>query len=205
MPGLQKLTRIREYLSGLGGRFFWTRIIIVAGFLAGILLSTRLWISTRNFPLVPVVRGLPQIPSPLDYFCLLGLIVLLLLIALSSKPGKYIAGFLALIAVLGFFDQCRWQPWAYQYSLMLAAFGFFYWRGGQPQDQPAVLNMCRLILAGIYFYSGLQKINPNFASSRFSSSFWRRRSDRIAGASAGDGSSLPGGVPRHRTPHSESS
>ena len=167
MPGLQKLTRIREYVSALGGRFFWTRIVIVAGFLAGILLSTRLWISTRNFPLVPVVRGFPQIPSPLDYFCLLGLIVLLLLIALSSRPGKYIAGVLVLIAVLGFFDQCRWQPWAYQYSLMLAAFGFFYWKGGQPQDQPAVLNMCRLILAGIYFYSGLQKINPNFAPHVF--------------------------------------
>jgi hypothetical protein len=136
-------------------------------FLAGILLSRHLWISTRHFPLVPIIRGLPQIPFPLDYICLVCLIVLLLLIGSSSKPQNYILAFLLLAIILGLLDQNRWQPWAYQYLLMLAVFGVFYWKGGHIEDQEAALNMCRLIVVSIYFYSGLQKINPNFAAHVF--------------------------------------
>jgi len=167
MPGQHKLTAIRRYLSGLGDRLFWTRLTVAFGFLAGVLLSTHLWLSARNYPLVPVVRWLPHIPSPLGYFCLACLIVLLVLVGVDYKPGKCIVALLVLLAVLGFFDQCRWQPWAYQYSLMLVALGFFYWKGGHIQDEEAALNMCRLILVCIYFFSGLQKINPNFAARVF--------------------------------------
>jgi hypothetical protein len=167
MPGHHKFTAMRRYLSSLGDRLFWTRLTVAFGFLAGVLLSIHLWLSTRNYPLVPVVRGLSHIPSPLDYFCLVCLIGLLLLVGVDYKPGKCIAALLVLIAVLGFFDQCRWQPWAYQYSLMLAAIGFFYWKGSHIHDEEAALNMCRLIMISIYFYSGLQKINPNFAPHVF--------------------------------------
>jgi hypothetical protein len=46
---------------------------------------------------------------------------------------------------------------------MIATFGVFYWRSGRIEDQEAALNMCRLIVVSTYFYSGLQKINSDFA------------------------------------------
>jgi uncharacterized membrane protein YphA (DoxX/SURF4 family) len=91
----------------------------------------------------------------------------LVLIALSSTPKVYITVFLALVIVLALLDQCRWQPWAYQYSLMLATLAVFYWKGGRLEDESATLNICRLIIASIYFYSGLQKLNSTFAAHVF--------------------------------------
>src|ERR1700733_14031222 len=39
-----------------------TRTTVVAGFIAGLLLSPKLWVSTRLYPLVDVVHGLPHLP-----------------------------------------------------------------------------------------------------------------------------------------------
>jgi uncharacterized membrane protein YphA (DoxX/SURF4 family) len=50
---------------------------------------------------------------------------------------------------------------------MLAVLAVFYWKGGKDADQDAALNICRLIIASIYFYSGLQKLNPTFAAHVF--------------------------------------
>ncbi len=155
-----------RFLSA-GSRILWTRIVIASCFFIALVLSKHVWITSRHFPLIPVVSGLPQIPYPFDYACLAALAVLLVFIASSSAPKIYLLSFLTLLAVLALLDQCRWQPWAYQYSLMLAALAVFYWKGGKTSDENAALNICRLIVASIYFYSGLQKLNPTFAAHVF--------------------------------------
>jgi uncharacterized membrane protein YphA (DoxX/SURF4 family) len=62
---------------------------------------------------------------------------------------------LAFAALAAVGDQSRCQPWFYQYAVMLAALAF-------SARSDAGLHTSRLIVAAIYFWSGLQKLNPNF-------------------------------------------
>jgi uncharacterized membrane protein YphA (DoxX/SURF4 family) len=165
--GIQKKEPAPSRFLSAGDRIFWSKIVIASSFFVAVVLSKNVWLTTRHFPLIPVFSGLPQIPYPFDYLCLASLALLLVLIASSSAPKFYLISFLSLLAALALLDQCRWQPWAYQYSLMLAVLAVFYWKGGKAADQDAALNICRLIIASIYFYSGLQKLNPTFAAHVF--------------------------------------
>lgn len=67
------------------------------------------------------------------------------------------SGTLAVFLALG--DTSRLQPWFYQYSFMFAALCLFGWGRMGALD---ALNVCRLIVAATYFWSGLQKANAGF-------------------------------------------
>jgi uncharacterized membrane protein YphA (DoxX/SURF4 family) len=140
---------------------------VIAGFLAGILLSPKLWVSARFYPLVPAVPHLPPIPHPLGYICYLALILLLFAAAFVARPRVYLFSFVAFIAIYSLWDQTRWQPWAYQYWLMLLALGCYSWKPDDAIGQRDALNICRLIIGVTYFYSGLQKMNSRFVSEGF--------------------------------------
>ena len=137
---------------------------LVLGFLFGILLSPKLWVNTRYYPLVPALPHLPAIPYPLDYVGYGALLVLLFASLFSMKPRVYIFAFCALIAVWSLWDETRWQPWAYQYWLMMIALGCYSWRPDDLVGRRDSLNICRLIMGFTYVYSGSQKFNPRFAS-----------------------------------------
>jgi methylamine utilization protein MauE len=137
---------------------------VVAGLAAGMLLSPKLWVSTRFYPLVPVFHWLPRVPYPLDYICYAALLLLLGAIAFAAKPRIYILAFVTFMGLYALLDQTRWQPWAWQYWLTLIAFGCY---SGKPDDligQRDTLNICRLIMGCTYFYSGFQKLNADFVS-----------------------------------------
>ncbi len=144
-------------------RVVYTNAAIVLGLASGILLSPKLWINTRFYPVIPVIHGLPRIAYPLDYILAAGMFLLLALSGLAPKPRKYILGCTALLFVLALLDQTRWQPWLFLYVFMFVAMGCFSWQQRDDQGQENALNICRLIIAGTYFYSGLQKMNPRFA------------------------------------------
>jgi hypothetical protein len=63
-------------------------------------------------------------------------------------------------------DQNRWQPWFYQYLLMFAVLALAP-APDDPECGEASLNACRLIVAAIYFWSGLQKLNINFTDDNY--------------------------------------
>jgi uncharacterized membrane protein YphA (DoxX/SURF4 family) len=69
-----------------------------------------------------------------------------------------------LAAIFVFQDISRLQPWLYQYSFMLAAVGL---SGIGRLDAQNALNACRLIIAFIYFWSGLQKAHASFAKDQY--------------------------------------
>ncbi len=144
-------------------RIAYTRAALVLGMASGILFSPKLWISSRFYPLTPLIHSLPRIPFPLDYILAGGLFLLLVLAGVARKPRIYILGFVALLFFLALFDQTRWQPWVYLYLFMLLALGCFSWKASDSVGQENALNICRLIIATTYFYSGLQKMNPRFA------------------------------------------
>ncbi len=127
-----------------------------AGLFCGCLISRRLWLSSRLYPLSPVL-GFPALSSPWDGWFFWAALAVLALIPLARNPRPWIALFLAVAIVAALQDQSRWQPWFYQYLFMLAALGLSHERNPE-----AGLNTCRLILASAYIWSGLSKLNPRF-------------------------------------------
>lgn len=132
------------------------KVAIVLGCAAGLLLSPRLWLSDRIYPLTPVLSAFPLFPAPWGSAAYCALLLLLLMIAILPRPRIFIMAFAILALILTLQDQSRLQPWFYQYVLMLLAIAF----GGER-------NTCRFIVAAIYIWSGLSKFNPAFAEGTF--------------------------------------
>src|SRR6201999_1551324 len=73
--------------------------------------------------------------------------------------------FLGIMLLFCLGDQTRWQPWVFQYSLLMAVIALVP-LDGQASQQRA-LNLGRLIVAFTYVFSGLQKLNSNFMFGDF--------------------------------------
>ena len=75
LPGIRHILPIgygfvaanRRFLFGPASRIYWLKVIVSIGFLFGLLLSPNLWVSSRFYPLTPVLNVLPPIPYPLDW------------------------------------------------------------------------------------------------------------------------------------------
>ncbi len=157
-------SRLRALRLSAYNRLDYAKTAVALGFVAGFLLSHRLWISTRTYPLISAIPGLRPIPYPYDYVCAVVLFLLPWVIARSPRPRPSIFGFAVLLIFVGLFDQTRWQPWAYLYLFILLALASSSWKREHTQSQENALNICRLILVATYFYSGLQKMNRHFAA-----------------------------------------
>jgi hypothetical protein len=135
------------------------RVVLVLATLCGFALSTRLWLSTgRTFPNVPVFDLLPPVPAPLDLAWLVALVALLAWSAVSRRPRPYLFAALALAVPLALWDATRWQPWFYQYVFML----FVIASAPEAEGEEATLRACGLLVASLYFWAGVQKLNPRF-------------------------------------------
>ena len=155
-PGLSNLHSAPERQTAL-----LVRVTAVAiGF--SFLLSWKLWLSSRLFPLAPVSNHLPEIPYPIDYIWFLSLLALLAVVILLPRSRKLVLILVFLAALLSLWDQTRWQPWFYQYLFMLAAFGLLVSKKNDNEGNRAALDACRLIVASIYLWSGVQKLNVTF-------------------------------------------
>lgn len=155
-----------EWLTG-AARAEWLKAALALALASGMLLSLRLWLSDRDYPLVPVLPWLPAIPAPLDWIWLGAVLLLLGLVAAMPRPGRLIAALLGLALLLCAWDQSRWQPWAYVYLCMLGALGAGWWNASPDRAPEAALNICRLIMAATYFWSGVQKLNASFVKIVF--------------------------------------
>jgi hypothetical protein len=144
-------------------RVVWLKGVVAAGLAAGLLLSAPLWIGPRSFPFAPAFAAAAAIPTWVEMPAFLLLLSALAVTLLARSAGWAILLVLVVAAVLASRDQMRWQPWFYQYAFMLAALGFCS-PVAHDEKREALLNTCRLIVASIYFYSGLQKLNPAFVN-----------------------------------------
>ncbi len=143
-------------------RIEWIKRTVLCFFLIGILLSFKLWISDRNFPMTPLFDSLNSISSSVNYvlfFCSIGLIISLFFI----KNRWLYFSLLILFVFLILQDQNRLQPWVYIYLLLLLS--YFLFKEAKHQQ----LNFMRIILIGVYFWSGMQKLNPQFNEVAFKS------------------------------------
>lgn len=157
----------RHFLFGGASRIFWLRTITVLGLASSLYLSVGLWVRVSTFPSVPALTFFPDLPVMLEgvlFGLLLGLLAVLLFV---KNPRKIICAVLALMGFFIMFDQLRLQPWVYQYFCMLMVFAAYSWNWRDSVGRINTLHTLRLLVAGIYFYSGLQKITLPFFSSVF--------------------------------------
>jgi hypothetical protein len=148
-------------------RAFWLKLTLIVAFSSGFLLSSKLWVASRFFPTAPLSEFLPPIPASLDYIWFGTLWVCLFAMAIAPKPQLFIWTFILLVGGLSAWDQNRWQPWCYQYLFMIGALNCYPWGRVDATRQEAVLNVCRLVVASIYFWSGVQKMNVIFFEETF--------------------------------------
>lgn len=144
-------------------RLLWLKVDVTAGMFAALVLSHRLWLSERFYPLTPVARIFGPVPAPFDWIAFAAMLTLAAWVAVSRRSAAATLAFVTLAVAMALFDQSRWQPWFYQYLFMIAALGWAF-RSGRDED---ALNICRLIIVCTYFWSGLQKISGTFASDVF--------------------------------------
>jgi hypothetical protein len=124
-----------------------------------------LWTGPRSYPSTPVSSLFPAIDdvTALGWYAALFALVAIALVV--PKPRWFIAAFLAVIAAFCMMDQTRWQPWVFQYSFLLAAVALY--PSNSADGERRTLNIARLIVAGTYIFSGLQKMNLNFMENDF--------------------------------------
>jgi hypothetical protein len=108
---------------------------------------------------------LPRFPYESELYPLL--FVFLTLIAVTAKPVGLIFAWVGVVAVSCVYDYSRFLPWFYQYSVMLIAIALCHAGGATPLLQQEALNICRLVNASIYFWSGLLKANRYFMQTGF--------------------------------------
>jgi hypothetical protein len=149
-----------ELASSTATRFFLLKATVLAAFCIGLSMSSVLWIGPRSFPLVPVVPASAEIESLAAIVLYCALFTLAAAALIARWPRWFIAAFLGIMLVFCLEDQTRWQPWVFQYGLLMAVIALVPLDG--PASQLRALNLGRLIVAFTYIFSGLQKINSNF-------------------------------------------
>ncbi|MAN27096.1 MULTISPECIES: hypothetical protein [Mesonia] len=129
-------------------------------FIAGIMFSFKLWITRRNFPVIPLFDFIPEFSTSFNLIPVIVLIALLAIQIIYKKPFI----FLLSILTIGFLlvqDAMRWQPWVYLYTVFIIPFCFKKIKASQ------VLSFFQIILIGVYFWSGLYKLNSGFTEIIF--------------------------------------
>jgi hypothetical protein len=139
--------------------------LVCLGLAAGVVLSHRLYLTHASYPMTPIAGVLAPIPSPLDHALLGAFVVLLVLAAALPRSTWPLLGALGAAVMLSVCDQSRWQPWFYQYLVMLVA--LVPTPGASPTDPARALATCRAIVACTYLWSGLQKLNVTYATLVF--------------------------------------
>lgn len=136
-------------------KLFYT---VLGSLLACVLISYPLWLNDRTIPLVPVVEWLVLIGWTHHVFIGAWGSLFIFLMVYPAKKGPLIL-FLILSIVLALQDQLRWQPWFYQFLLLLL---FYCLYASDRISKKELLSIFRVCLVGIYAWSGIHKFNAAF-------------------------------------------
>lgn len=159
---MQKLSSYFETASEQQ-RFILVRKFIALFFSIGILMSSKLWgLNTeRLFPLTPVFDRIPIFSSTINFIIAIVLLACLIT-TIITKNRAVLLLFFSLMFVFLLQDQLRWQPWVYLYLLLLIPFLIF-----KNNDKKGFINYFKIIIIGVYLWSGIHKLNSNFIDSTF--------------------------------------
>jgi hypothetical protein len=158
------LSSIRNNLDN-NTRLRWLLNIGIIGLLAGLLLSSDAWSTERTLPFSPIMSTLEMSSGAHDALFLIVIITLVLcLFRFRMRNHLMTIGLISLLLLI-LLDITRLQPWILHYAAILIFFSSFIHK--KHLSETKVLDAARLIIGGIYFWSGIQKINPRFFSEIF--------------------------------------
>ena len=153
------------FFGGETARLYWLFLITNIGLLIGILISWPAWQSDRLYPLSPITGEIDW----LNQFTLIftGLLVLSLGLSLWQKRNLNLFSLVSLLSLipLVFLDITRLQPWVFHYGALLFLLTYANFASALRTTQ--ILDASRLIVVGIYFWSGVQKMNTAFITEVF--------------------------------------
>jgi hypothetical protein len=140
--------------------------VISIAFLIELFISAPLWLaSQRSFPMVEAFESLPlRFGATGNYVLFTLLCGALLFINLPKWRKQTTIALLIIIALFVLEDIARLQPWLYMQSAMLAVLIFY----NTTKERKQIVHFLLLfIIASVYFWSGLQKINVQFITDVF--------------------------------------
>lgn len=146
-------------------RLKFLRALVALGLLAGIFFSFELWFPiARTFPRAPLIFSLPEnLFFPFERLLASILIIALLGIIFNPRRNIFSVAAMASLALLIVFDQNRLQPWIYQYLLLLVVLTAHDWHSSDEQAANQTIGLAQIVIAALYFWSGLQKLNFSFS------------------------------------------
>lgn len=142
------------------------KLTVLVGLLASILLSYNLWAGDRWFPKTTFIQDYFGVPYPYD-FIQLGILILLIVFSFSTQKKLPTILLIIFSVYMCFDDQNRLQPWFYNYILMLFVLLFYKYRVDEPNNYTTVFISLQLLIALIYIFSGIQKMNSAFVPDTF--------------------------------------
>ena len=143
----------------------FTRVLAVS-VLCCLAFSLELWVSRPYYPLVPLFELVPALPYPFDH-ALRGLLVGLLLgVVVWPRSRVLMTLVLAVFAFLFLQDQCRLWPSFYQFCFLFLLL-VSNRRGEGVAGEERILAGMRFVLAMVYFWGGVQKLNQHFFNEEF--------------------------------------
>jgi hypothetical protein len=123
------------------------------------IMSCKLWLSDRLFPIIPPFEFSPNLPNTI-HFTLFVISIIGLVSILIFNPRKEFVWMVLILEIAScFLDQMRWQPWEYQYLLLFIFFLFY------KKNTNQFLELISLLIGVTYIYSGLHKFNGGFLYS----------------------------------------
>ncbi|MEP6950647.1 MAG: hypothetical protein ABI863_15285 [Ginsengibacter sp.] len=142
-------------LSIASKKIILTRLICLFWLIAKII-SWKLWLADRLFPVVPPFNFL-FVPSAIHL--VLFIFSLLALFAPLIFPTKRVLLIsVIIIEILScLLDQNRWQPWEYQYIFIILVLVINY------KNEKSAVSVIAFIFISVYFFSGIGKMNPVFS------------------------------------------
>ncbi len=159
------VSELKKDKSISGDRSHIILTVIQASLLISIAISSDLWFPfNKIFPSVPVFHFFQDLPLLLIVVLSL-LFILSLIIAYSRKykPQLFLFLFCFFYALSSSIDYLRIQPWSYYYFFMILCFAVDY----KEPTGTRTLTLIRLMMASIYIWSGIQKLNYSFLFSTY--------------------------------------
>ena len=140
--------------SGLDRMFGRYRAALCGSTLLMVGLSWPLWVDGPDFPRVPFISGMPVLPGWVSWLVLGGMVATLGMATVGRAWRSMLRIGLLLLTFSILHDQNRFQPWAYQFALIGLAMAF--------TSKGRALRLARWYVFGLYFYSGLSKLDASF-------------------------------------------
>ncbi|MEZ4104638.1 MAG: DUF393 domain-containing protein [Candidatus Paceibacterota bacterium] len=153
------------WLGGNDARLYCLFIVVNLGFLFSLILSYKAWGTDRSYPLIPIISGLDWL-NPLTLWLFSGLIISLAVSLFQFKNYyRFTISSLIFLIPLILLDISRLQPWVFHYSALLFLISWSKTLSNLRIEE--ILDAARLVVIGIYFWSGVQKMNTAFILETF--------------------------------------